>query len=247
MPIRPSIATILAGTMGALLVDAPRMPAEPSPGPPYYALLCSHCHGPDGEGRQDIGAPTLAGLPDWYVVAQLEKFRNGQRGTHPDDKEGALMRAIALSVNAEMQEAVLATIAGLKPKATTHESEAPDLDTGEFLYYAAECAACHRYNGSGELAFQSPPLTNLQDWYIERQLVKFAEGIRGYHPDDVGGVKMQPFARSVAGKKDLDDLLAFIAKLAKKYPPKQDEPAPPAEDSTTPEASPGTEPDTPSR
>ena len=47
--------------------------------------LCAQCHGADGGGNKMFLAPAIAGLEQWYVEMQLEKFRNGQRGRHFDD------------------------------------------------------------------------------------------------------------------------------------------------------------------
>jgi cytochrome c oxidase subunit 2 len=65
-----------------------------------YAL-CAACHGAQGEGLEQLGAPKLAGLDDWYVVAQLRAFKEGLRGTHSDDTYGQQMRAIAASLENE--------------------------------------------------------------------------------------------------------------------------------------------------
>src|SRR5690606_31116896 len=60
--------------------------------------LCAQCHGTDGLGRQAVGAPAIAGLPGWYIDAQLYKFERGFRGTHPDDIAGMRMRPMALAI-----------------------------------------------------------------------------------------------------------------------------------------------------
>ena len=44
--------------------------------------LCTACHGAQGQGNPELKAPSIAGLPDWYVKNQLEKFRAGTRGAH---------------------------------------------------------------------------------------------------------------------------------------------------------------------
>lgn len=59
---------------------------------------CGACHGEAGLGNQALGAPPLAHQSDWYLVAQLEKFRLGWRGTHPQDRAGAMMRPLALAL-----------------------------------------------------------------------------------------------------------------------------------------------------
>lgn len=65
---------------------------------------CVACHGAKGEGNNALKAPKLAGLNDWYVVAQLEKFKSGVRGAHAEDREGAMMRPFAMLL--EDQEAM---------------------------------------------------------------------------------------------------------------------------------------------
>ena len=40
-------------------------------------------------------APRLKGMSDWYMARQLKNFREGVRGTHPQDPNGAQMALIA--------------------------------------------------------------------------------------------------------------------------------------------------------
>jgi cytochrome c oxidase subunit 2 len=62
-----------------------------------YAL-CGACHGERGQGNAAAGAPPLARQADWYLAAQLRKFRDGLRGTHPGDTTGAQMRPLAMAL-----------------------------------------------------------------------------------------------------------------------------------------------------
>jgi cytochrome c553 len=64
-------------------------------GADHYANVCSACHGSDGLGNETLGAPALVGLDDWYLERQYGKFREGIRGSHPDDKFGVQMVRIA--------------------------------------------------------------------------------------------------------------------------------------------------------
>ena len=66
-----------------------------------YANHCVSCHGPSGEGKPELWAPRLADLEDWYLLDQLRKFRNGQRGWHEQDVEGQVMAKVVqpLAVN----------------------------------------------------------------------------------------------------------------------------------------------------
>jgi len=54
---------------------------------------CAACHGADANGDESLGAPALGRLDDWYLLAQLNKFRDGSRGSHPRDDYGQQMRA----------------------------------------------------------------------------------------------------------------------------------------------------------
>jgi cytochrome c oxidase subunit 2 len=101
MEMRP-MAAILSDaeiTAAARYVSAVR--SEPPPttvdgdaerGKVLYAS-CSACHGGKAEGVEAVGGPALTGLNDWYLVTQLANFRDGIRGSHPDDIYGAQMRA----------------------------------------------------------------------------------------------------------------------------------------------------------
>jgi cytochrome c oxidase subunit II len=59
-------------------------------GAELYAV-CAYCHGGEGQGYQTMNAPRLAGMTDWYLARQLENFRDGVRGAHPQDYYGKQM------------------------------------------------------------------------------------------------------------------------------------------------------------
>jgi cytochrome c553 len=65
--------------------------ADPTAGARLYAERCAECHRYNGAGELVFGAAPLAGLPDWYLAAQLRKFKNGQRGGAPHDVNGQKM------------------------------------------------------------------------------------------------------------------------------------------------------------
>ena len=56
---------------------------------------CAACHGPTAAGNKNMNAPGLAALDGWYQVAQLEKFRAGQRGADSRDVHGQQMAPMA--------------------------------------------------------------------------------------------------------------------------------------------------------
>ena len=64
-------------------------------GQQLYTQTCSLCHGDNAMGNPALNSPRLAGMSDWYMVIQLQKFRNGLRGDHPDDIYGLQMAVFA--------------------------------------------------------------------------------------------------------------------------------------------------------
>lgn len=58
-------------------------------------VTCAACHGADGRGNSATNAPRLQGMSDWYMARQLANFRDGVRGTHPQDLNGAQMALVA--------------------------------------------------------------------------------------------------------------------------------------------------------
>jgi len=56
---------------------------------------CGACHGRSGEGVAAVGGPELTASDDWYLVTQLQKFKDGSLGSQPGDTYGTQMRVAA--------------------------------------------------------------------------------------------------------------------------------------------------------
>jgi cytochrome c553 len=69
--------------------------ADTTRGKELYAQTCLACHGVAGMGNKELNSPRLTGMSDWYMVIQLQKFRAGLRGDHPDDVIGLQMAPFA--------------------------------------------------------------------------------------------------------------------------------------------------------
>ncbi len=179
-----------------------------------YQRVCMACHGDKGQGNRQLRSPSIAGLPDWYVVLQLEKFRNRFRGSHDKDLSGAQMQAIAMSLSEGQMKEVAEEISKM-PLHATQNTLNGDAQKGMGVYHD-HCMACHRYNGSGEVAFRSGQLVGLQDWYMLEQLEKFREGVRGVNREDDDGLRMREIASRLRDQ-DLANVLAYVAQLAEQY------------------------------
>jgi len=183
-----------------------------------------------------LDAPALAGMEAWYVERQLHNFRNRIRGTHYDDVPGVQMSIVSGMVRNDATikniaeyiedmepgappELARGEVAGTdrpfiwrsKYAALQHPSE-PDVAKGEEIYVSA-CIACHGINGNGNVLLGSPKLVNQTDWYMERQLQYFRDGIRGADPSDVYGPQMALFAKTLADEQAIADVVAYIMTL----------------------------------
>lgn len=68
---------------------------DPEKGKALYAT-CQACHGAKGEGNDLLNSPALTHQYDWYLVAQLHKFKEGIRGSNPEDVTGSQMRPMSM-------------------------------------------------------------------------------------------------------------------------------------------------------
>jgi cytochrome c553 len=187
--------------------------------------LCSACHGPEGHGKRELLAPSIAGLPEWYLQNQLTNFKTGKRGAHPLDISGLRMRPMARSLWKENDLHVIARyVAELPPKPPVDVLTGGDPVRGEKLYKTAGggCATCH-----GEISEQTkkgPPQDYLQDWYMLEQLKKFKYGVRGGaypkdnkgSPRDVDGQQMKAVMLQIPNEQAMKDVIAYIRQEAKK-------------------------------
>ncbi len=177
-----------------------------------YAQVCAACHGPKGEGTEEVKSPSIAGLPAWYIEEQFRKFREGERGAHHDDAPGRQMRAIALTLTEEQIKEAAETVSKLPIILTEHPGEDAEIEKGRYLF-ANECMECHRYNGKGEVVFKSAQLISLNRSYIRRQLENFHEGKRGAAETDAYGNKMVNVTSGLSDE-EIDLLVDYIGALA---------------------------------
>jgi cytochrome c553 len=88
--------------------NAPTLSGDAANGADHYNQFCGACHGAAADGNVALNSPRLAGGDDWYLLAQLQAFKAGTRGAHPEDKTGRQMRAMAalLADEKTMQDVV---------------------------------------------------------------------------------------------------------------------------------------------
>lgn len=171
---------------------------------------CTVCHGSQLKGNQNIGAPRLSGLPQWYLERQLKNFKEGIRGVHSEDTRGMEMRMMVGTLREEDIKSIAAWVV-----ATDSEQPEPtisaDTVAGEALYQS--CTACHGLNGQGNEDIGAPNLRGLNDWYLVTQINHFRLNLRGTESADVYGQQMRAASTIVASQLDAENLAAYISSL----------------------------------
>ncbi len=213
--LRKAYAGLIAIVMGATWFALGCQPSTPSGSARGVALFdnCQPCHGKDGQGDVALKVPPIAGLPEWYLVAQLEKFKTDVRGSHPDDMDGHRMRPMARTLFKPGDvEAVAKHVAAMPARPSAATLTGGDAAAGEARF--AVCTACHGMQGEGNQDLFAPPLRGQADWYLVSQLHKFKNGMRGAHPEDVTGIQMAAMAATLEDSTAVRDVVAYIRSLA---------------------------------
>jgi cytochrome c oxidase subunit II len=209
---QPQFDAWLAGQPTFADVAAQRA-GDPAAGAALYAV-CSACHGPSGQGNQQLNAPRLAGQSSWYLVRQLHGFKQGWRGASPQDVYGQQMLPMAATLPDDAAVRNVVAYIGSLPEAPVPATVAGDAARGKALY--GTCAYCHGNRGEGVWATKAPRLAGMSDWYLARQLRDFRSEIRGGHAQDFAGAQMLQMAQASGVVKDdraIDDLAAYLATM----------------------------------
>lgn len=101
---------------------------------------------------------------------------------------------------------LLLALSACDPKSSQPDSAAMAASSGNYK----TCAGCHGAQGQGNRAMNAPALVNLDDWYIERQILNFQIGVRGKHVKDTWGMQMASQASLLKGDAAVAGVIAQI-------------------------------------
>lgn len=91
-----------------------------------------------------------------------------------------------------------------------------DLVKGKSLFMT--CIACHGEKAQGNKVLGAPTLVNQENWYLERQLSNFKNGVRGYDPKDIRGMQMAPMAKLLIDNSAISNVVGYIKSLPSSKP-----------------------------
>jgi cytochrome c553 len=141
---------------------------------------CATCHGPSGEGTEDVGFPRIAGKPAGYLFNQLQNFRDGQRSYPP-------MNYLLAYLHDDYFTDMATFFAAQRiPFASPEKSVLPanELTLGEQIVRQGDrahaippCIACHGPKLTG-INPGIPGLIGLHSRYISAQLEAWRAGTR---------------------------------------------------------------------
>jgi cytochrome c553 len=162
------------------------------------AMVCTACHGADGNSSNPIW-PNLAAQNPAYIVAQLKAFKAGTR-------QNASMAPMVASLEPGDMVEIAAFFAAqtlkVKPLAADQVAAA---EAGQKLYRGGDaergipaCMACHGPDGGGNPASGYPALRGQQFEYTVAQLQNYHNGTRQ--------TDAQQMMRTIAQRLTEDDI-----------------------------------------
>ena len=163
---------------------------------------CFVCHGKGGVSTTPL-IPSIAAMPQFYVVAQLFLFREGRR-LSPE------MNKVAKDLKDADLIALSQAVSALPPPMPTEEK--PDetkMQRGKAIASKERCGTCHGADFAGEK--NVPRTANQREDYLLKALKEYKAGTRvGY------GNAVMPETVSGLNEQDLGELAYFLSHLPSK-------------------------------
>lgn len=184
-----------------LLSGAGTEPKKKDLGFEIFRDNCMACHLQSGMGIREMNAPSIAGLPRWYISDQLRKFRRDQRGFDDEDLAGKLMKANASALDERSIAFVGRHIESLPNNKSRNTLGMKATQKGKSLYMQ-QCLKCHGESLEGNRSDRVPPLNHQQDWYLLGQLENFSTGKRTHFEGD----------QLALSQPEVDALIAWISR-----------------------------------
>ena len=189
------VVGLLAGFASAPAVAA-------SPDTPGYAkaVICSACHGANGNSRSE-SIPILAGINVAYFKKTIEDYAAGRRVS-------AEMEPFAKQVKLLGVDEMAAYFASQKREPSPSKPDRAAIDRGRAASVA--CVACHGPEGQGDAPKLVPAIAGQPAGYIRNQLLLFKADKRS--PGDPALTQLKSVLRAIPDET-LADVAAYYSSL----------------------------------
>lgn len=164
------------------------------------AVLCSQCHGVDGNSTKP-GVPNLAAQNPLYLLNQIEKFSDGRRINY-------VMNALSKNFSLDDKENLAIYYASMIVKVT--KSSNPQIKDGQVIY-ANKCSVCHGAKGIGQAEFAR--LAGQQIAYVETTLKTFRDNANNRATASKRNSALMESVTQNLSDKDIAALAAYVAQL----------------------------------
>lgn len=161
---------------------------------------------------REMLAPSLAGMPEWYLNEQMSMFIDGRRKATPEGGFGDEMVRLLKDTDPAELRRFAKHYSSLTPIKIKSELGG-DPWNGQVIYQGrGACINCHLQTGKGDGVSGAPPITIIPEWYFLRQMRAFREGDRGGHSEDEL-IQCMVVAASRLDEKECRDVAAYLEKL----------------------------------
>ena len=92
-------------------------------------------------------------------------------------------------------------------------AEEAAIPADNFVY----CTVCHGVQMRGNELLSAPRVSQMEAWYVRRQLEAFKSGWRGSHGNDYAGMEMRPMA-AILTAEEIDEVANYVTRVSSPLP-----------------------------
>lgn len=177
---------------------------EHRPGEEIF-VTCVRCHGGDGLGPRDGGAPAIAGQYPRVIITELVDFRTHYSNRH-DPRMDRIADSHLLSQPNDLAE-IAYYVSTLSRGRVAPGGSGEWSKRGETIYHA-QCAGCHGASAQGDGERGVPWLASQHYEYLRREIL-YSRDRRRPNMEKKHAELFQPMSQ-----QDIDGLADYLSRLA---------------------------------
>jgi cytochrome c553 len=92
-------------------------------------------------------------------------------------------------------------------------ADEPVIPADKFVY----CTVCHGAQMRGNVLLKAPRVSEMEAWYVKRQMEAFSSGWRGDHGEDIAGMEMRPMA-AILTSEEINEVASYVSRVSSDLP-----------------------------